>query len=1293
MATTSFNALRRISGIVFTLLLLGVCLCERSAGQQGASPLVTSSAAYALPVPPTYGAVWQSAVSSHGDFLIADFEDAAIYQYPAGGGAPITLFAAGTSGPGGMWANIGVALDQFDNLYLDNNWNGGMQRIPYDPVHKTWNVSADVTSNPIGPISGYFQGAGLAANANGLFVMSSECCSPSILSWNLDASGNVTNLQTVINSATSRARALAVDNAGNIFIWEDGGIPHVLEVPAGTTGLANDQSLAYVDPTTIDPTSGKVVPLLSSITGMTVDAAGNLYVGDSGDGVFMVPNQGGTLNPAAWVMITPAPAQAQISLDKAGDTLYIPTSSLWNGFKDVVAIGLGNAELGSSPVGTPGTPVTVYYSFSQAGPITPARFIIQEEGVSTPDFTVANSGATACVTGTTYPVPLSSTSSAVNNCTVTVTVNPHTVGSVSGQLLMQTSATVNKQTVYTTVATTALHGTGLAGAIEATPAWESAIGGSLKTPSQVTTDVMGNVYVADAGLGKVLMYAAGSGTSATGVSVGTGLTAPTGVAVDGSGDVFIADSGSVFEVPYGPGGLNAAGQMTLASGLGANLNLAADGLGHLYVADPANARVVELSNLGGALGAFGQSEVFLTSGFTAPSAVAVDASNNLYVIDGSNLFERSGGSLTTLVNTLSGATGVAVDPSGAVYVSSSGGTWRIPYVSGALNTAGQAAIATAVTNPLALAIDNMGNVYLADGTAKNLHTVSASASLNFGTVPLGNQPSLDVTVTNDGNAPLTITGYTSTNAVDFTGADGTCISGSPVAPAATCQVDVTLAPGPGEQGALTGQIGITSNAANAPIVVNATGVGAPLAVSVVSGISVASTAQVISTPVTVTVTPKSGTVVPTGSVTISVNGTKMGTGNLSNGSYTFTLAPVPAGTDTFAVSYSGDRVYGRSTGTINAPVAKSAVSAIKLPSSPAAPTYVLEADGSTPYDGSADYWEYNFKVQVTTAAGIPTGSVTFMDTYQAGSSSTTTSGIACPAQSGAAVQPVDPTGSASFATDCLPMPQNLTYTPVVSTHVITPVYSGDANYLTFTGQPTTFIVVRSPVVAITSVPASLSLSAGSSASAKLTLTSMLGYGFAGKNQQLNDYNFPLSLACSNLPPHATCSFSYTPDPALAAFGISATNPNAVNIPCAGTTAAADNCSPGSVTVTINTNAPVGTTTTTSQLAQPAPITFAAMFGFGMIGLFFRRKAGQKGRLLLMLCLIIVSGVFAGSLTACSTVNLSPASVLTTPSGTYAVTVTAQQVGTQAITLPTGPVTIYGSQNQVSLPFAINVTVQ
>ena len=145
------------------------------------------------------------------------------------------------------------------------------------------------------------------------------------------------------------------------------------------------------------------------------------------------------------------------------------------------------------------------------------------------------------------------------------------------------------------------------------------------------------------------------------------------------------------------------------------LQLAADGLGNLYIADPSNARVVKLSNVGAYTSSnLGQAQTNLTTGFTAPSAVAVDSSNNLYVIDGVNLFELTGGSgtPTTLLNNLSGATGLAVDPSGAVYITSASGTIRIPYLSGALAPASETAVASAVTSTSSVALDRANNVYL-----------------------------------------------------------------------------------------------------------------------------------------------------------------------------------------------------------------------------------------------------------------------------------------------------------------------------------------------------------------------------------------------------------------------------------------------------------------------------------------------------------------------------------------------------------------------------------------------------
>jgi hypothetical protein len=828
----------------------------------------------------------------------------------------------------------------------------------------------------------------------------------------------------------------------------------------------------------------------------------------------------------------------------------------------------------------------------------------------------------------------------------------------------------------------------------------------------------------------------------------------------------------VYEVPFGPSGLSAAGQVTLVSGLGTTgLQLAADGSDHLYIADPSNGRVVKISDIGAStITNLGQNSTFLTTGFVAPSAVAVDSSNNLYVVDGANLFELASGTgtPTALLNNLAGATGVAVDPSGAVYITSASGTTRIPSIGGILVPANETTIALTVSNTSSVTLDNLGNVYLTQASGGAVTQVSTNGALTLPTPSsLTGSTSADVTVTNAGNLNSSVTGYTSTNAVDFTAADGTCVASSPISPGGSCQVDVTFDPGAGEQGALAGAIGVTAGGTigNAPILIDVSATALALSGSLTAA-NVSSTAQVVSTPFTVTVSPKSGAGIPSGQVTVTYpswtviipsSGANAGiptinpvtntvTGTLdATGKAAFTLSPVLAGSDTFTVSYGGDRTYGRSTITTVSPIAKSSIMGIQLPTFPDATDIDLpfvaagNGSGTVPYDGSELPWQYNFKMTVNTAAGVPTGTLTVMDnvtscppgTSAAGigkascvlagySSPGGYSGVACPNVTGAGVLPIEnggtPTGAqASFPTICLwYVPQGVSYSPVIFTHYIAPVYSGDANFLALNGPTATVIQsVRGPILQITqtgnsaslTTAPSLSVSPGSTASMNLTLTSMLGYGISGANGQLNASNFPVSLACDNLPPHTQCSFSYPiPDPLIA---------SAVDIPCpagATTTEVADgsvSCTAGQATVTFYTDVSAGTSV--SMNARRTSVALAAIFGFGMIGLFFRRRAFEKARTLMMVFLMLVGGALAIGITACNTTTLAPQASLATPAGTYAVTITASEVGTLCVSSPgaagdncivpgSGAATdngilVYGSQNQVSLPFYVNLTVQ
>jgi len=1487
MATTSFIVLRRFAGFAFTLMLLSLCLTGLATGQ--GSPLVTASSAAGLSHPTGWGTIQETAIDQAGDWLVVDYANGALYEFPAGGGAAITLAGASPSASlGGGYQNPVILIDPANNLYLGANWNNCLVLFTWNAATKTWTGLNDGAADDLSPSNptttictnsgsknepqawaqygitdltgnsiGYFQPWAVAIGNNNDLIVGEQGGSLSQAIQDLSVTGGWSSpkagdwIAVPAAGLTARPIAVAQDPEGNTYWVEDsGGLPGVIEAAANTSNTT-DKGLPRVDPN------------LPAVKGVMTDAAGNLYISDSLTGVVEVPNPAGTPQTSSAVLISGVHAGGQVAIDSARNLMYVPTTQTQtNGQADVAKVGFGYAEFGSSPITkTVSNGSNVVFGFN--GSATPATFVIAENGVSTPDFAIT--GGT-CTTGVAY--------ASGQSCLENVSFTPTSVGNISAKLLMQkfvlgpsisvtaysipasstiltltatntfsageivtftdatktdplyplngvqltvlasglknsqfevqtsavTAGTSGSTTAtaqgsnYVTLASMVLHGIGMGANIQASPALQSSIGSKLLTPSQVATDASGNVYVADPGQAKVLMYAAGSGASSTPGSVGTGLTLPTGVAVDGSGDVFIADSGtgSVVEVPFGLSeitgsapGTNSTSQVTLVSGLGTTgLQLAVDGFDNLYIADPGNGRVVKLRGVSASTSAnLGQTEIILTTGFTAPSAVAADAAGNVYVIDGVNLFELVGGTgaPVTLLNNLSGATGLAVDPSGAIYISSASGTTRIPWVGGALDPAGETAIAATVSGTSSVALDRANNVYLVQAAGGAITLVSTNGTLTLDQpASLTSSTSAIATITNTGNSALTVTGYTDTNPanaqqpsylqlpVDFTAADtatGGCEAGSPIAAGATCTVDITFAPGPGEQGALTGTIGVISTAINVPTTITATGTALPLANSATTVAGGAKAAEVINTPLTITVAPKSGAGTPSGSVTITYttwnvvipsSGPNAGiptitpilataTSSLTDGAASFTLSPVLAGTQTITVYYSGDRVYGRSTGTLSVNVAKSAITGIKLPTFPdptdVALPFVLAGTGSgtTPYDPSAAAFQYNFIMKVNTAAGVPTGSITVMDnsttcppgTSAAGIGTATCilagyaapggySGVACPTSSGAGVLTIENAGTvtgaqASFPTSCFwYVPQGVSYSPVLFTHYIYPVYSGDANFLGLTGPTSTlFQSVRGPMVQITqtgnaasqTVAPSLTVQAGSSASMNLTLTSLLGYGILGLNAQLNASNFPVSLTCDSLPPHTQCWFSYpNPDPLV---------PNSVDIPCpsgATATEVADgsvSCTPGQVTVTFYTDVSAGTTT--SQNARTTSVTLAAIFGFGMIGLFFRRRTFEKGRLLLMVFLMIVGGALAVSVTACNTTTLAPLAALNTPAGTYPVTITADEVGTICVSSPGGPgdncivpgsgsttnngIKVYGTENQVSIPFYINVTVQ
>lgn len=1240
MAIESAAFLRRFARTECLVLLLIVCLCAAAAAQVPASPVVMPGSVVGLQHD-QWGQIYHVVVSSKGDVLFLDTQNGAVYQLLPDGETVTTVSGPGEvlKGGGNFW-NAGMAIDSNDTIYLTNRWDNAIHflRVPYDPVTKTWPLSAN--SNWGAAVGG---GSGLntndiAVDDNNNLVVSTET-QTGIVRLSVDASGNPGTLDWVAKGLKAVATKVAVDHDGNIYFIENcwsGSRSDVAVgvwmIPAGTTGLVGDGkgslessgSLVRVDPPAAN----------FNFKGITFDAAGNAYFSSQVDGyggnynmVLMVPKADLLSSTHTWshaVMMAPVSATAAIAIDPRG-YLWIPTpTGGWTpsgslaipGTLNVAKYISGSVDLGATPVGTPGSTGTVYYSFSAATTFGSLAFSQPGGGsnfaqVATNPNADPNAAtpAEACKPGTQY--------AAGSSCPVWLALTPSIPGGVSGQLQMlgSDSKVISNSGTY-------LHGLGQGPEISIlVSSAKTNIGAGFSSPKQVAADALGNSYVADSALGKVFQFPAGATSSTIGVSIGTGLTAPTGVAVDGSGNVYIADSGKVIEVPYQSGALNPAAQTVLQTGLGAGLNLAADGAGNVYVADPDNHRVVKVSNSATSFYLPDQT-ITIGSGFTQPSAVAVHGSGNLFVADGTSLYELPAiGGQTAITSQLAGSvTGLAVDASGSVYVAQSSGLIRIP-----VNDSGKLSLNDAValggdtvTTPSSVALDSVGNLFVSNGT--DVSQLSINGFLDFGQVIPYVETDAEAQFFNIGNQPLTLSALandtiTGTNAEDFLmvspGDAPACDPANPISVGAYCWLGVAVTPA--AEGTRTATLTVQSNAANA------SSVALGLSTVAVADNRPGTTTAVTYSPsqltypadvtVTVTVAPVSGSVIPTGTVTVSLSGQAKVSAELQNGVATFSYKQLKGGNYRLSASYGGSGTeFAVSAGSTTFTVNRAASStSLTIPQ-----TYYNTNAYYVPFANSV-----TLTAKVTAAAGAPTGAVAFME-----------GGV--PADPTQPSSPLDANGVATFNTSNLSQ----------GTHTITAVYQSDINFAISTSTAVVFQVVP-PKVLITAEPPTMSLTAGVPGSSMLTLTSIVRF------------NTGVQLACTGLPNYSECTFS-DPVPAVE-----------------------DGKAPVKVGVTISTNVPVNV----ALRSNPSPWGFASLFALGLVGVVVGKKTKYNGRALMMICALFLITAAVVGMSACSNGGYSktpPAPHVTTPSGSYV-------VGIKATRPDTGEL--------VSLPFTMNVTVQ
>jgi len=542
--------------------------------------------------------------------------------------------------------------------------------------------------------------------------------------------------------------------------------------------------------TAATPYSGPIPMAVSStLLFMARDNAGNQSA--SSGGLYIVP---------AYYAITVSPG-TNGSITPVGTTSVVQGGSLAYTISPAVGYHILDVRVDGVSVGAVGS-----YSFSNvtASHTISASFALNSYTITAsagPNGNITPAGTTSVSHGGSLIFTISP---AANYHILDVLVDGVSVGAVSGYTF---ASVTGSHTISATfdllgpgdIITVAGGGTGVA---------SQATAAKLDLPSGMAFDDKGNFYIADTNNHLVLMVdpagvittVAGDGTAGYsgdgGAATQSSLYSPTGVTLDRNGNLYIADSsnnrirmvdtsGKIATVAGdGSSGYYGDGGIAWKAGLNMPSAVAADGNGILYIADTKNSVIRMVDTYGniytaagtGTQGYSGDGRSARDAELYAPFGVAVDGNGAFYIADSGNSVIRmvdSSGIITTVAgNGVPGYSGdggpawnarlniplsVAVDGVGALFIADTDNQ-RIRMVdkSGTITTVagigtpgfsgdGGPATAAQLYTPSGLAVNKWGTFYIADATNNRIRMV---VSLTPDTTP--NQ----FTFTDQGNAAL-----------------------------------------------------------------------------------------------------------------------------------------------------------------------------------------------------------------------------------------------------------------------------------------------------------------------------------------------------------------------------------------------------------------------------------------------------------------------------------------------------------------------------------------------------------
>lgn len=276
-----------------------------------------------------------------------------------------------------------------------------------------------------------------------------------------------------------------------------------------------------------------------------------------------------------------------------------------------------------------------------------------------------------------------------------------------------------------------------------------AVNAELKLPEGIAVDIYGNLWIADTGNSVIREVTASTGNITTVAGNGTPgfagnggpatsaeLNLPAAIVVDAAGDLFIADTANnrVRRVDHatqiittfagtGSTGFTSYGGLATATSLSAPQGIALDSTGDVYVSDTGHNLVAEIvggtinivAGVAGSSGYNGDGGSATSAYLSGPTGIVLDENGNLYISDSANARIREVIIITGTISTLAG-----------------NGT------AGFNNTDGALATSAEINQPFGLAVDAVGQLYLADTANSALRVIAdgrhfPTAALDLGT--------------------------------------------------------------------------------------------------------------------------------------------------------------------------------------------------------------------------------------------------------------------------------------------------------------------------------------------------------------------------------------------------------------------------------------------------------------------------------------------------------------------------------------------------------------------------------